>query len=466
MNTILRFNLEGAVQSILARVVIPTVAVALAVASHAAEAGGGRKLDPHLQTFFKAKERHARALARELKLEVSPDVWSYFDAGIKGDWPEVKSWWQDLSRRSGQYTGARLDETVQTAAWQPLLEAELAYEAYSQLDTKFINAFAREVIDSIPRDAIYFGGTDYGRGLITAHCKSQADADPFFTITQNALASGPYLAYLRATYGRRLQLPTDDDSKKALDACVAEARTRSENGELKPGEQVFKDEKGNYTVSGTTAVMGINALIAKQIFDGNPKREFYIEESFPLEWMYPHLSPHGLILKIHRRPLTGLTEAMMRDDREFWRRQTARWIGGWLNQETSLQTICDFAERIYFEVSLDGFTGDPDFAMADRRYSPQGIYSRLRTAQATVYARRAKVAGTVKERQRMVREADFAYRQAFALGPWAHEAVFRYEEFLKAQNRPKDALLLLESAAKTNPGDKRLLQRAEDSRSE
>jgi tetratricopeptide (TPR) repeat protein len=66
----------------------------------------------------------------------------------------------------------------------------------------------------------------------------------------------------------------------------------------------------------------------------------------------------------------------------------------------------------------------------------------------------------------MVREADFAYRQAFALGPWAHEAVFRYEEFLKAQNRPKDALLLLESAAKTNPGDKRLLQRAEDSRSE
>ncbi|HOX04467.1 MAG TPA: hypothetical protein P5555_19690 [Candidatus Paceibacterota bacterium] len=49
--------------------------------------------------------------------------------------------------------------------------------------------------------------------------------------------------------------------------------------------------------------IGINALLARKLFDANPGREFYIEESFPLDWMYPHLSPHGLIMKIHRQPL-------------------------------------------------------------------------------------------------------------------------------------------------------------------
>ena len=445
---------------------VPLLTFALAVPLHGAEPKrvAQRKLDPRLQTFFAAKERHARALTKELKLKVSPDVWSYFSAGKKGDWPDVKSWWQDLRRRSGQYDGTRMDETVQTVAWQPVLEAELAYEGFSAMDMKFIAAFAREVIDSIPRGSIYFGGTDYGRGLITALCKSHADADSFFTLSQNPLASGPYLAYLRAMYGKRLKMPTDEDSKKAFDAYIVEAGARLERGEQKPGENVSKDEKGNYSVSGQMAVMGINALIAKAIFEANPKHEFYIEESFPLEWMYPHLSPHGLIMKINRQPLPEMTAGMVRKDHDFWHRQTARWIGDWFKEETSLKTICEFAELTYAEMNLEEFKGDRDFALADRRYSPQEIYSRLRTAQATVYERRAKSAATAEERERMTKAADFAYRQAFALGPWAHEAVFRYEEFLKSQKRTEEVLLLVGSAARTNPGDKRLRQHAEEAK--
>ena len=60
----------------------------------------------------------------------------------------------------------------------------------------------------------------------------------------------------------------------------------------------------------------------------------------------------------------------------------------------------------------------------------------------------------------MAKAADFAYRQAFALGPWAHEAVFRYADFLKEQNRPADAQTILDTAAQTNSGDKQLRQRA------
>jgi hypothetical protein len=420
-----------------------------------------RKLDPRLQTFFAAKERHARKLTRDRKPETSPDVWAYFDAGIKGDWTEVKRLWKDLSRRSGQYTNSKLDESVRTLAWSPLLEAELAYEGFSQLDVKFVDAFARDVIDSIPRGSIYFGGTDYGRGLITALCKSHADADPFFTVTQNALADGSYLEYLREIYGKRLVMPTDADSKKSFDAFIAEAAARSEKGEPISGVNVSKDENGKYQVTGQMAVMGINALIARTIFDANPKQEFYIEESFALEWMYPHLSPNGLIMKINRQPVAEMTTAMVEKDNDYWRKQLARWIGDWLKMETPLKTICEFAERVYVEVNLEEFKGDQDFAMADRRYSPQSIFSKLRTAQAGVYAWRAKHAATPGNRERMTEAADFAFRQAFALCPWGHQAVFRYEEFLNGQNRKDEALLLVEASAQTNPGDKRLRQHAE-----
>ena len=233
---------------------------------------------------------------------------------------------------------------------------------------------------------------------------------------------------------------------------------------MKRNENVTKDENGNYSVSGVEAVMGINARIAKMIFDANPKQEFYIEESFPLEWMYPHLSPNGLILKLNRQPLAEMTAAMVRKDQDFWAAQVKRWIGDWVKEETSLKAIGEFTDRIYVEVNLEEFKGDQDFVMASRRYSPQSIYSRLRTAQATVYERRAKSAATAEERTRMENAADFAYRQAFALCPWAHEAVFRYEEFLKGQNRNEEAVTLVEAAARTNPGDKTLRQRAQELR--
>ena len=61
--------------------------------------------------------------------------------------------------------------------------------------------YANDIIASIPPGSIYFGGTDPGRFLITAMEKSQVNADPFFLLTQNALADGNYLDYLRSMYG-------------------------------------------------------------------------------------------------------------------------------------------------------------------------------------------------------------------------------------------------------------------------
>ena len=50
------------------------------------EAGAQRKLDPRLSRYFATKEREARALAKQLNLQVQPEVWDYFATGAREDW--------------------------------------------------------------------------------------------------------------------------------------------------------------------------------------------------------------------------------------------------------------------------------------------------------------------------------------------------------------------------------------------
>ena len=40
-------------------------------------------------------------------------------------------------------------------------------------------------------------------------------------------------------------------------------------------------------LNNVVSVMEINGLIVKVIFDKNPERAFYVQESYPLDWMYP-----------------------------------------------------------------------------------------------------------------------------------------------------------------------------------
>ena len=105
-----------------------------------------------------------------------------------------------------------------------------------------------------------------------------------------------------------------DDAQKRLDH---DRRLPNEPRQIRPGEDV-RIVDNRVTVSGQVAVMAINALLTKVMFDKNPTNEFFVEESFPLEWMYPHLTPFGVIMKINRQPLTSLSEEVLRQDHEFW----------------------------------------------------------------------------------------------------------------------------------------------------
>ena len=406
-----------------------------------------------LQSFARAKEKQSRELAAKAREKITPGFQRFFDAATKGDWRTVTNRFGYFLRHHPQYEHGTY-ENLRTAYWGPVLELCLAYVYVVNCEPKYTAIFADGIINSIPPGSIYFGGTDTGRGVPTAFCKSHADADPFFTLTQNALADGTYLDYLRAMYGGKIYTPTAEDSQKCFQEYMADAQRRLAEHKLKPGED-DKMVDGKLIIHGQVAVMLINGLITKVIFDHNTNREFYVEESFPLDWMYPYLEPHGLIMKLNRQPLAQLPAETLARDRDYWRKLVADMLGDWLDEKTPVSEIAAFVDRVYVRHDLKGFTGDPRFVQND---CAQRSFSKLRSSIAGVYAWR--LGGDTPpeyrpkseaERQALLKEADLAFRQAFALCPYSPEAVFRYVNLLLQVNRPDDALLVAQACLKLDP---------------
>jgi hypothetical protein len=396
-----------------------------------------------LKSFVAEKEAQANASTNE----AAPGFAPFFAAAERGDWLAVSNAFRDLRRHAGQYEDSgKTDERLRGPKWQAIIEIWGGLDAFGEGEAKYSALYANDIVESIPPGSIYFGGTDPGRFLITAMQKNQVAGDPFFTLTQNALADGTYLDYLRSMYGDQIYIPTAEDSQKAFQDYTKDVETRAKENKLKPGENVRTDPAtGRVQVSGQFAVTQIDGLLARVVFDKNPNRGFYIEESFPFDWMYPYLEPHGLIFKLNRQPLPELSDEIVQSDQDYWTRTVTPMIGGWLNGGMTVQEIAAFAEKVFAQHDFSVFTGDPRFV--ENTYS-QHMFSKERSSIAGLYAWRAQHATDKVEKQRMNTAADFAFRQAWALCPYSPETVVRYANLLMSESRFSDALLIAETAAK------------------
>ena len=401
------------------------------------------------------------------------------------------------------------------------------------------------IYPEMTRNTILFGGTDPGRFCPTymIFCESfiphkdqplqdqKFDRRDVYLITQNALADGTYLDYLRAQYFRSRQLDppffsrlfryvagialgksanvamegidtgkgntgnslvedicslldtTLDKPFTALGAKIEKSR-RTEGvyppkeiyipspEDLQNSFQEYGREKqlsstdGRISISGQVDVMNINGLLCKVIFNNNPTNDFYVEESFPLDWMYPYETPFGIIMKINRNPVPELSDDVFKKDHEFWTKYSERFCGNWITYDTTVQQIADFAQKIYIGNNYDGFTGDRKFIRDD---DAQKAFSKLRSSQAGMYLWRCGLPNsgtppcppeyrqkTQAAQNALIRETDFAFKQSFAFCPYSPEAVFRYVQFLVPQGRIDDALIVAKTCQKLDPNNPQL----------
>jgi len=259
-------------------------------------------------------------------------------------------------------------------------------------------------------NAIFFGGTDPGRFVPTYMIYSAEVRPDVFLITQNALADNTYMSTMRDLYGNDIWIPTPDDSAKAFQIYVDEVKAGK-----RQANAALTIDNGRVQVSGALGVMEINGILCDMIFNKNKARhDFYVEESYVIRWMYPYLSPHGLIMKINDDKI-NLTPELIQNDMDFW---------DW------------YARRL---------VSDPAF----RRDLPaQKSFSKLRSAIAGLYSNTGK---------RAIGEE--AYREARILYPLSPEAGFRMlQEVLLPEGRYVEAEDVLNYFVTKDPNNEKAIQ--------
>ena len=461
------------------------------------------------------------------------------------------SHWYNCEQRN-HWFGYWFGHDMFTPPFEDPKTGKLSYDNTLRSELLKNPANAKIIYPEMDRDTIVFGGTDPGRfcptymifceSFIPHRCQPEQDQKfdrrDCYLITQNALADGTYLDYLRAQYNRSKQIdppffgrlfryiacmagigdrsavdmsgdlgsgdsgnalvegiskllyntldvpftkwgayvekrrraegvyphneiyiPSPEDSQKCFQDYTDDVAKRAQLNQLAPGEDVQMvrgaDGRDRAQVSGQVAVMKINGLLCKVIFDNCPTNEFYVEESFPLDWMYPYETPFGVIMKINRNTQSELSQDVFNLDHKFWNDFTTRLCGNWITYDTSVKDICDFAERTYISNNYKGYTGDRAFVRDD---DAQKAFSKLRSSQAGMYAWRLSPQCPPEYRQKtaasqaaLIRETDYAFKQAFAFCPYSPEAVFRYINFLLPLGRFDDAILIAQTCQKLDP---------------
>ena len=251
--------------------------------------------------------------------------------------------------------------------------------------------------------AIFYGGTDPGRFVPTYMIYSAKVRPDVYLITQNALADNTFMNITRDLYGDTIYIPSLEDSNEAFRKYVDDVNA----GRIQAGADI-KIENGKVSVQGVGGVMTINGILAELIFKENKaKHDFYVEESYVIQWMYPYLSPHGIMLKLNKEPLPGLDPELVKNDHAFW-----GWYTKWL---------------------LD----QPEF---QRDICARKSFSKLRSAIAGIY-----------DYRRMYDEAEYAFKQSIELYPLSPEATFRLAQMYMNMQRFGDAEKLVREFAAADP---------------
>jgi hypothetical protein len=115
-----------------------------------------------------------------------------------------------------------------------------------------------------------------------------------------------------------------------------------------------------------------------------------------------------------------------------------------------VSSVCAFAKAVYGQKDYSHFTGDREFVTNDFATT---AFSKLRVSIAGLYQWRLMWHPGAAERGQLAAEADYAFRQAFALCPSSPEPLFRYVNFLLSQGRIDNAVLLAGTAQELVPSN-------------
>ena len=352
------------------------------------------------------------AMAKHYKVTVSPEIEAFFNAVEKGQWDELNERFKALMKLKRSDNPPPELGTL----WGPILETLGVAESAHDWPAQRLLDYGNSILDSLRPGMVYVGGTDPGRFIPTL-LNETTDGERHIVLTQNGLADGTYLEYLRYLYGDQMATLTSEESQKAFQNYIEDAQKRlahdqqfpDEPKQIRPGEDI-RIENERVQVSGQIAVMGINELLLQMIMDKNPDSAFALEESFPLHSTYTNASPLGPIMELRvHDDQNALTADTARQTLDYW--------------QASTQQI------------LSGTTTD----------TPEGLnvlktYSKMAATQGNLFAERNLNA-----------EAEQAYKLGMQIYPDNPEATYGLAKLWGQEGRVEEAKQLVQAFQKAHP---------------
>ena len=258
--------------------------------------------------------------------------------------------------------------------------------------------FGHDMLKDLPKSSVVFGGTDPGRFVPTYMILGESGQPPkvkrdpafdrrdLYIITQNGVGEPLYRKYLADQYSSSRPAP-----KNAFERWLGRADAYPQKPLVFPSEEeveaAVKSELKTATEAGKFDPSIPHSVVTRLIWEKNrDAHDFYVEESFPLEWSYDHALPHGLVYKITKDSLTEIPKDVVEQDFTFW--------AGYIDQ----------------------LRADPNYV---NDFDAHRSFSKLRATTGNLYQHR-----------KMDQEAERAYRQALTLWPGNGESLHALSRLL------------------------------------
>lgn len=276
--------------------------------------------------FARSRRELAQALARRHQVEVSGDVDRFFAAVESGHWEDIEKSFSQINGGDSSAGHSNRRSPDIEHLWPAIIDAYGAAEQVHEWPAQQLLDYGNAVLDSLRPGMVYVGGTDNGR-WIPELLNDTSEGERHVILTQNALADGTYLDYLRLQYDDRLATLSDADSQRAFQDYVADAEKRlrhdqehpDEPSQIRPGEDVRMMD-GKVGVSGQVAVMAINEKLLETLREKNPDLAFAIQESSPLQGTYAQAAPLGPLMELGARAgQDGLTAEQAAQSLDYWK---------------------------------------------------------------------------------------------------------------------------------------------------
>jgi tetratricopeptide (TPR) repeat protein len=303
----------------------------------------------------------------------------------------------------------------------PLWPLFFNYDSCTQRGRWFGWDFGHDMLRDLPLGSVVLGGTDPGRFVPTYMILGESTQPPdakrdpdfdrrdLYIITQNGVGEPLYRKYLADHYGEERPKP-----RNAFERWLGRAEAYPERPLVFPTEQEINDavskEMDASMAKGTMDPSLPHSVVTRLIWEKNrDSHEFFVEESFPMEWSYDHAEPHGLVYRINRKSLKEIPPDLVRKDFEFW--------------DAYVRKLKD----------------NPEYA---KDYDAQRSFSKLRASSGNLYRYR-----------KMDAEAERAYRQALELWQGNGESLNALNSMLWDRGDFDAVLAMLQPALDADPNN-------------